>query len=127
MAEELSRKQEIRVQVEHCCCWGMVPQPVVCCGWAGTPDCRLLAGNWESVSLEQQGAEKEQKLWLSVGVQVDGRCVLQCLPWPSPQCHLVQLFPSFFPSSLFIFLPKRAKARRNILLFLLSSDMPHTE
>lgn len=23
MAEELSRKQEIRAQVEHCWCWGM--------------------------------------------------------------------------------------------------------
>lgn len=42
MAGELSRKQEVRVQVEHCCCWGMaVPQPVVCCGWTPTPDCRL--------------------------------------------------------------------------------------
>lgn len=42
MAGELSRKQEIRAQVEHCCCWGMaVPHPVVCCGWALTPDSRL--------------------------------------------------------------------------------------
>lgn len=90
------------------------------CGQSVTPDCPLHF--LQEVSKVFHGNSTVLGSSRSpgcVGVQVDGKCVLQWLPWPSPPCHFVQLFPflCLFP----LYFSKRAKARGNILLFLFST------
>lgn len=129
MTEELSRKQEIRVQVEHCWCWGMaVPQAVVLLQLltAVFTACRKLgkcstgaAGCWEAAeALAACGCVGRWEVCASVPAMA-----LAFMP----PCSTVSIsFP--LPSSFFYLKEQKPEEIFYYFSFLLSSDdATHTQ